>query len=62
MAVPDYLEDVVKDYATQATAAFQAPINTGAFTGRQFVAGEDPLQTQAIGLSTVYVALSITSY
>ena len=52
MAVPDYLEDVVKDYTTQATAAFQAPLQTDKFTGRQFVAGEDPLQTQAIGLAT----------
>jgi hypothetical protein len=52
MAVPDYLEDVVKDYATQATAAFQAPLAPETFTGRQFVAGEDPLQTQAIGLAT----------
>ena len=52
MAVPDYLEDVVKDYATQATAAFQAPLAPETFTGRQFIAGEDPLQTQAIGMAT----------
>ena len=46
-----YLDDIVKDYATQATAAYQVPIETGKFTGRQFVAGEDPLQTQAIGMA-----------
>ena len=48
MAIADFLEPAVKDYATQATATYSAPINTGAFTGRQFVAGEDPLQTKAI--------------
>jgi hypothetical protein len=52
MALPDYLQDTAKDYARQLTAATSAPINTGTFTGRQFVAGEDPLQTQAIGLAT----------
>jgi|TARA_R110000824_G_scaffold139_6_gene513 hypothetical protein len=46
-----YLDDTVKDYATQATAAYATPIKTGTFTGRQFVAGEDPLQTQAIGMA-----------
>ena len=51
MAIPDYLEDTVKDYADQAKAAYSAPINTGTFTGRQFVAGEDPLQTQAINMA-----------
>ena len=51
MAIADFLEPAVKDYATQATATYSAPINTGAFTGRQFVAGEDPLQTQAINLA-----------
>ena len=48
MALPGYLEDTAKDYAKQATAAYSVPINTGTFTGRQFVAGEDPLQTSAI--------------
>jgi len=52
MALPDYLQETAKDYAKQLTAATSAPINTGTFTGRQFVAGEDPLQTQAIGLAT----------
>ena len=52
MALPDYLQDTAKDYAKQATATYSAPIDTTKFTGSQFVAGEDPLQTQAIGLAT----------
>ena len=52
MALPDYLEETAKDYAKQLTAATSAPIDTSKFTGRQFVAGEDPLQTQAINLAT----------
>ena len=52
MAIPDFLEDTVKDYSKQATAAYSAPINTDTFTGRQFVAGQDPLQTQAAGIAS----------
>ena len=52
MAIADYLEPAVKDFADQATATYSAPIDTSTFTGRQFVAGEDPLQTQAINLAT----------
>ena len=52
MALPDYLQEAGKDYARQLTATTSAPINTGTFTGRSFVAGEDPLQTQAINLAT----------
>ena len=52
MAIPDFLEDTVKDYSKQATAAYSAPINTDTFTGRQFVAGQDPMQTQAANLAT----------
>ena len=52
MALPDYLQETAKDYAKQLTAATSAPIDTSKFTGRQFVAGEDPLQTQAITLAT----------
>ena len=52
MAIADFLEPAVKDYATQATATYSAPINTDTFTGRQFVAGEDPLQTQAINIAS----------
>ena len=52
MALPDYLQDTAKDFAKQLTATTSVPINTGTFTGRQFVAGEDPIQTQAINLAT----------
>jgi len=48
MALPDYLQEAGKDYARQLTATTSAPINTGTFTGRSFVAGADPLQTSAI--------------
>ena len=51
MSIAEYLEPAVKDFADQATATYSAPIDTGTFTGRQFVAGEDPLQTQAIGIA-----------
>ena len=51
MATPDFLQDYAKDYAAQAKGAYSAPIATGQFTGRQFVAGEDPLQTRAITLA-----------
>ena len=49
--LPDYLQDTAKDYAKQATAAYSVPIDTSKFTGAQFVAGEDPLQTSAINLA-----------
>jgi hypothetical protein len=52
MALPDYLESSAKDFARQLTASTSSPIDTTKFTGRQFVAGEDPLQTQAINLAT----------
>jgi len=51
MATPGFLEEYAKDYATQAKGAYSVPIDTTKFTGRQFVAGEDPLQTQAINLA-----------
>jgi len=51
MAIADFLEPAVEDYATQAKATYSAPIDTSKFTGRGFVAGEDPLQTQAIDLA-----------
>ena len=54
MALPDYLQDTAKDFAKQLTASTSVPINTSTFTGRQFVAGEDPLQTQAINLSYIW--------
>ena len=46
--LPDYLQDLSKDYATQATAAYKTPLQPSTFMGPQFVAGEDPLQTKAI--------------
>ena len=52
MSLPDYLESSAKDFARQLTASTSTPINTGTFTGRSFVAGEDPLQSQAINLAT----------
>ena len=52
MALPDYLQDTAKDYARQLTATTSAPIDTSKFTGRQFIAGEDPLQTAAINMAT----------
>ena len=52
MSLPDYLKDTSKDFAKQLTAATSVPINTSTFTGKQFVAGEDPLQSQAVNLAT----------
>jgi hypothetical protein len=52
MAISEFLEPAVKDYAEQAKATYSAPINTDTFTGRQFVAGQDPMQTQAAALAT----------
>ena len=49
--LPSYLQDTAKDYAAQATKAYSAPVDTSKFTGQQFVAGEDPLQTSAINLA-----------
>ena len=51
MSLPDYLKDTAKDFAKQLTASTSVPIKTSTFTGRQFVAGEDPLQTQAINIA-----------
>ena len=48
MALPDYLQDTAKDFAKQLTATTSVPIDTSTFTGRQFVGGEDPLQTQSV--------------
>ena len=52
MALPDYLQETAKDFAKQLTAATSVPIDTSTFVGRQFVAGEDPLQTAAITRAT----------
>ena len=58
MALPDYLQDQAKDFARQLTASTSVPINTGTFTGRQFVAGEDQLQTDAITACLLYTSPS----
>ena len=62
MSIPSYLENTVKDYADQAKAAYSAPINTDVFTGSKFVAGEDPLQTQAINMARQGVGSYAVSY
>ena len=51
MALPGYLEDTAKDYATQAAAAYKTPLQPSTFMGQQFVAAEDPLQTKAVDIA-----------
>jgi hypothetical protein len=51
MSVQDYLEPAVKDFANQAKATYSAQLDPQTFMGKQYVAGEDPLQTQAINLA-----------
>ena len=60
--LPDYLQDTAKDYAAQATKAYSVPLDTSKFTGQQFVAGEDPLQTSAINLAQQGVDLILLIY
>ena len=55
--LPDYLQDTAKDYAAEATKTYGVPVDTSKFTGQQFVAGEDPLQTSAINLATSQAGL-----
>jgi len=50
MAIGEFLEPAIKDYATQAKATYSAPINTSTFA--QKVAPQDALTTQAAGLAT----------
>jgi len=50
MAISDFIEPAIKDYATQATAAYSAPINTSTFA--QKVAPQDALTTQAAGIAS----------
>ena len=50
MAISEFLEPAIKDYATQAKATYSAPINTSTFA--QKVAPQDALTTQAAGLAT----------
>jgi hypothetical protein len=61
MALPDYLKDTGQHLAKQMTGTYSVPIDTTKFTGQQFVAGQDPLQTQAMGLATAGVG-SYTPY
>ena len=51
MSVQDYLEPAVKDFADQAKATYSAELDPQTFMGKQYVAGEDPLQTQAINIA-----------
>jgi len=51
----DYIQDAGKDLARQATATYSAPLDTSKFMGSQFVAGQDPAQTQAYNLATAGV-------
>jgi len=48
----DYIQDMGKDFARQATAAYSAPLDTSQFTGSQFVAGQDQAQKDAYNLAT----------
>ena len=50
MAISEFLEPAIKDYATQAKATYSAPINTSTFA--QKVAPQNALQTQAAGIAT----------
>jgi len=50
MAISEFLEPAIKDYATQAKATYSAPINTSTFA--QKVAPQDAMTTQAAGLAT----------
>ena len=51
----DYIQDAGKDLARQATATYSSPLDTSKFMGSQFVAGQDPAQTQAYNLATAGV-------
>jgi len=50
MAISEFLEPAIKDYATQAKATYSAPIDTSTFA--QKVAPQDAMTTQAAGLAT----------
>jgi hypothetical protein len=51
MAVPGYLEETAKDYATEAAAAYKTPLQPSTFMGQQFVAPMDQMQTDAIAMA-----------
>ena len=46
-----HLKDFVTDFAQQAKTSYSADLDPKTFMGPQFVAGLDPLQTQAIGIA-----------
>jgi len=50
MAISEFLEPAIKDYATQAKATYSAPIDTSTFA--QKIAPQDAMTTQAAGLAT----------
>jgi hypothetical protein len=50
MAIGEFLEPAVKDYAEQAKATYSAPIDTSTFA--QQIAGMDPMQTKAADMAT----------
>ena len=50
MAISEFLEPAIKDYATQAKATYSAPIDTSTFA--QKVAPQDAMTTQAAALAT----------
>jgi len=49
MALPGYLDDAGKSLAGEMTKAYTVPIDTSTFA--QQVAGQDPMQTSAIGMA-----------
>ena len=50
MAISEFLDPAIKDYATQAKATYSAPIDTSQFASK--VAGLDPMQTRAADMAT----------
>jgi hypothetical protein len=50
MAISDFIEPAIKDYATQATATYSAPIDTSKFA--QQIAAQDPAQATAYNMAT----------
>ena len=50
MAISEFLEPAIKDYATQAKATYSAPIDTSTFA--QKVAPQDAMTTQAAGIAS----------
>ena len=47
-----YLEAAGEKFVDLTSQLAAQPIDTSKFTGRQFVAGQDPMQTQAAALAT----------